>query len=304
MKVLFLVGPTGSGKSDLALQCAKFNSIEIFNADSIQCYQRVDIGSAKPTLKERSVCPHHLFDIVSPGDELTAGEYRRLAFESLKKCRSEYAIVVGGSGFYIRALEKGLYEWPPTSQEVRESVQSDFESNGVEALYSELKKKDPEYAETLSTNDTYRIMRGVEVLREGAGLPSVLISNFQTTPFPYEYSILGVELPREELRERVEDRTQKMLKNGWVEEVKLLLKEGYKDWSPLKAIGYREVVEYLEGTISIEELEPKIVQSTMRLAKKQMTWFRNQHETKWLSSNEIKNLDLRKLHDLVCNNNT
>lgn len=283
--VVFVVGPTGAGKSNLALKAAEGFSGVIVNSDSVQVYQRVDIGTAKPTLAERQRRPHFLFDFVAPGESYTAGQYRRQALDVIKEqIQVAPVFVVGGSGFYVQALEKGMYSTPEVAPEIREQVRQEAESGGLQELYEELCQKDSEYAARISGNDTYRVQRAISVIRaHGRSLTEIQkeFEKIQKEAFPYSLIKLGVQVERGLLRERVRRRTQVMLDQGLVDEVKALLEEGLGEWAPLQSVGYKETVAYLRGELTLQGLEDEIVKNTMRLAKRQMTWFRRDPDIQW-----------------------
>lgn len=291
MKVIFIVGPTASGKSGLALSLAKKFSGAIVNCDSIQLYQKVDIGSAKPTHDEMKMVPHVLFDFVSPPDEITAGEYSRLFFSKLEELERKfpYVFVVGGTGFYFQAIEKGMFPIGATDESVKEQVLIEMsEPGGPARLFSELRSRDPEKADKISPNDHYRLGRAIEMIRAHGRSVTEIEEEFRKfqAPFPYPLLKIGIKIDREILRERVRLRTQEMLDRDWVGEVQDLLDEGLKDWAPLSSVGYREIVQFLEqkSDKNLKNLEDLIIQSTMQLAKKQRTWFQRDPGIHWLAS--------------------
>lgn len=282
MKVLFVVGPTGSGKTEFALRVAEESGAHILNADSVQFYQGLDIGSAKPSSLERARVPHHLFDVAPVGSVLTAGDYRRLALEKLAELESvnRLTLVVGGSGFYIQALEKGMFDFGKVPMEISAQVKADAESR-LPLLAQELADIDPDYAKKVGPTDKYRIARAIELWRHFRKTPSELRAEFKPQSFPYPLQKVGLSVDREVLRQRVEARAQSMLQQGWIEEVQVLLREAGPHWPPLQSVGYAEILKYLAGDIPWENLVPEIVTSTMRLAKRQATWFRRDSEIVW-----------------------
>ena len=281
--VIFVVGPTACGKSQLALELAQHFSGAILNCDSLQVYKRLDIGTAKPTQDERQKIPHYLFDVLDPGDVLTAGDYRRLALTELQARLPERMIfAVGGSGFYIQALEKGMFEVDKPTPEIEHKVREQLAANGLENLYAELKTLDPESAEDISPNDSYRIVRALVVLHDSGRKMSDLKKQFQPEKLPFPYLKLGLNLNRETLLPRVTERTRKMLDSGLLQEVERLLRDGYEAWPALHSVGYKECVDHLRGRLSLEQLAPKIIEKTMQLAKKQRTWFKRDQDIQWL----------------------
>jgi tRNA dimethylallyltransferase len=298
MKVVFVVGPTGSGKSKLSLDLATEFEGSIINADSIQFYKHFDIGSAKPTVTEMKLRPHFLFDLIEPLEEFSAADFRRSALKTLNDLKSQncpLALIVGGSGFYLRALLFGMNEWPKTPDDVRKSVEQEIHTSGISKLYKELCARDPLYGASLHPNDTYRITRAIEILRAQDKTITELQSQKKKSDFPFEYKILGIQVDRTILRERIQKRTETMLQSGWMDEVKIALQKGWEKSPVLRSVGYLEICEHLKGNITLEEMSSRIVISTMQLAKKQMTWFRNQMNVEWLEADE----GLKEAHKLV-----
>jgi tRNA dimethylallyltransferase len=282
---VLIVGPTASGKSALALDLALKFKAGILNCDSLQTYKRLDIGTAKPTPEERNQAPHFLFDVLAPGEVLTAGDFRRLAMEVLERELPKQMIFgVGGSGFYIQALEKGMFDVPKPKVEVERVVREEIEEKGKEWAYNELKKLDPEYAEDINPNDTYRIGRALIIIRDSGKKVSELRRQFARTRFPFPLLKLGLAPEKEELLPRIEARTAAMLKAGFLDEVKALMQAGWADWAPLQSVGYRECRLVLDGELAPEKLGVTIVEKTMQLAKKQKTWFKRDSEIHWLDA--------------------
>jgi len=294
IKVVFIVGPTASGKSDLAMQLAERNQGVIVNCDSIQMYQGLDIGSAKPTDEDFAKVPHYLFNAIPVGQEVTAGFYQREFFNALKQIenRYRYAFVVGGTGFYFQAIEKGMYPTGAADETVRNQVEAELlEPEGPEKLYQELQNRDPIAAAKISVNDHYRISRAVEMMRVHGRPVSEIKKEFaeKAEPFPYPLLKLGVRGSREDLTPRVEKRTRKMLEAGLLDEVRGLLDQGLKDWGPLQSVGYKESVDFLQNaSTDLKPLEDLIIQNTLRLAKRQRTWFQRDPDIQWLLPHEIE----------------
>lgn len=287
MKVVFVQGPSASGKSDLAFALAQKTKGVIVNCDSIQCYQGLDIGSAKPPQAEREKVPHYLYDFVPKGEVLTAGAYARTFFDQMEtlKDNTEMVFVVGGSGFYFQAIEKGMYAVGAVNEDNLQAVEADLAEHGGEALHSFLATLDPESARKISAQDHYRLVRALEMIRTHGKTPSQVREEFQNQaePFPYPLLKIGMTGSREVLLPRVQARTRQMLKLGLLEEVRGLLKEGLKAWAPLQSVGYKECVEFLqsEEVGSLELLSENITQATLRLCKKQRTWFSRDKEIYW-----------------------
>lgn len=282
---LFVVGPTASGKSQFAMEVAEKYQWPIINCDSLQVYKKTDIGTAKPTKEEMREVPHLLFDFVDPPNTLTAADYieevRRITLGNQK----QNSVFVGGSGFYIQALEKGLYPNAKVPEEAKARVKQWIEDKGYDDLYTWIKERDREFADKISANDHYRIRRAGEIMFSQTKTMTELKAqmksqNLSVLPDHRKLKI-GFRAEKSILKERVQNRTQQMLSDGLVEEVKALLDQGLADWPPLKSVGYKEVQMLLNGEIPIQSLEDQIVTATMQLIKKQMTWFKRDQQIKW-----------------------
>lgn len=284
-KVIFVVGPTASGKSQLALHLAKkFNGC-IINIDSVQFYEGLNIGSAAPSVEDKKQVPHYLFSYVKAPDEMTAGQYIRDFYELIESGNVNSPIfVVGGTGFYIQALEKGMYDLPEVNEEIKKEVLADFETFGAEKMFSELKNFDPDTE--LHPNDHYRVGRALEVKRAF----NLKMSEFKNAgtdnknKLPYPSMKIGLTFEAEDKEKfinRVHQRTLKMLDDGIIEETKSFLSRGLENWAPLASVGYLETKAYLQGQISREELPAAITQATMKLVKKQKTWFKRDEAILW-----------------------
>lgn len=280
ISVVFILGPTASGKSNLAIAAAQKLGGEIINADSIQVYRSLDIGSAKPSRKELETVLHHLIGHIPEGETYAAGKFRDDVLSVIKK-RAAAGIkrfyIVGGSGFYIKALTKGLYQIPPVPQEIQDQVAKEDTKN----LFEELKKVDPLAANNINSNDTYRISRAIEVFR-ATGTPfSEFKDKFSKVEFPYKYIKIGLKAEKEILKNSIAKRTQKMLDQGLIDEVKALVERGFQDWVALSSVGYKEVLMFLKNELPRDQLNEEIIKNTMALVKKQMTWFKKDEDITW-----------------------
>ena len=300
-KAIFLVGTTASGKSDWALSMAEEVSGVILNCDSIQMYDHLKIGSAQPTAEEKSKAPHHLFATVQPPQEVTAGQYRRNHLEILKSLTTP-AFVVGGTGFYFQALEKGMFAAPAADEKIQETIEEELrEPGGEDILWNELNKMDPVSAAKIHKNDHYRLVRAVEVIRREGRPLSEIKKEFeaQSEPYPWFYLKIGVRWSKEQLELRVKLRTEKMLELGLVDEVKRLLSQGLESWAPLQSVGYKEVLMMLKENKNEAWLKEEIIKNTMRLAKKQRTWFQRDPDILWLEgASDFKIFKARTLNFL------
>ncbi len=285
--VVFVVGATASGKSQWGLDLARSFSGAIVNCDSVQLYKSLDIGTAKPTHEEMSMVPHYLYDYVPEGATMTAGNYCRDFFLCMEKLPVEKpAFVIGGTGFYFQAIEKGMYPVRQTSMAIQNEIAEVMKTTGgVETLYAEFQRVDPEAARKIHVQDHYRLGRAMELIRaEGKTLTQIQKEfSEKQTPFPYPLLKLGLRWDREVLRERVGLRTQKILDAGLVAEVEGLLARGFGEWPALKSVGYKEVLEFLREGKSQRWLYDNIVQNTMGLVKRQRTWFQRDKEIRWFS---------------------
>ncbi len=293
-KVIFLLGTTASGKSELALKLAAEFSGVIVNADSVQMYRDLDIGSAKPTKKEMSMVPHFLFGFARAPDSITVGDYHRRFFSLMKELSEKLVIVVGGTGFYFQALEKGLPQVPISRVEFQEPLFKAWKNDPAQALVAHqfLKSRDSVAAARIHFNDHYRLARALDLMdATGKSVTQVWEEHRQLRGnFPYPLLKLGLQGRGPELELKVRQRTQKMLELGLIQETRDLLAQGFAQWDPLQSIGYKEVCQYLmQGQTDQKSLENEIVQKTLRLAKKQRTWFQRDPEIQWLVHDQESN---------------
>lgn len=295
-RVIFIVGPTASGKTELAIQSYERFHTPVINGDSVQVYVGVDIGTAKPTPAELGRAPHELLSFVPPGETYTAGifaedvkrviESKNLEAIGVNQAPPPGFVVVGGSGFYLQALEKGMFVLPEVSTDVRERLNQEMELGGRERLWEELAVVDSAYAEKISKGDTYRLLRALEIWRGLGQRMTDLNQQFaQRDQVSWCRSLkIGLTMSREVLRKRVRARVEKMLERGLIAEVEMWRARGFSQWSPLKSVGYKEVQSFLDGELTYDEMVDRMVISTMQLAKRQMTWFRRDPEIQWFDS--------------------
>ncbi|HHT9118670.1 MAG TPA: tRNA (adenosine(37)-N6)-dimethylallyltransferase MiaA [Candidatus Hypogeohydataceae bacterium YC38] len=282
-----LTGPTASGKTEVAFHLAKEIGAEIISADSMQVYRGMDIGTAKPPLELRREVPHHLIDIVDPWESYSVGRYILDAREAMSRVeeRGRRCLVVGGTGLYVKAIREGLFRGPDADWALREELAAVAEDKGSAYLHGVLQGIDPVSAGRIHEKDLRRIIRALEVYQKTGKAISLLQREWGTIR---EDSILVVlSLKREELNRRVEERVQRMMKEGLVEEVRHLLSspKGLSKQAR-EALGYKEVLDYLSGCISLAEAEELIKRNTRRFAKRQMTWFRSFAGARWLEIKE------------------
>jgi tRNA dimethylallyltransferase len=291
-KVAVLVGPTAVGKTTVALDLAEALAAEIVNADSMQVYRELDIGTAKPTPSERARVRHHLVDVADPDEHYDAACYAKEARKIIADLhgRGVPPLVVGGTGLYIKALLAGLFHQDEAVTEVRSRLARELAEQGLPALLARLTALDPATAQRLAPGDTYRILRALEVV-EATGRPiSVLHADHNFGDRPYTTLKLGLDLPREELYRRIDDRVEVMLANGWLEEVRGLLKRYPAGIKPLQALGYRHLVAYLEVRLPLPEAIEETQKETRHYAKRQLTWFRADPEVRWFHPDQSKDM--------------
>jgi len=285
-KVIVISGPTASGKTELSIELAKIFKGEIINADSMQVYRGMDIGTAKPTAEQRKKVPHHLIDVVNPDEEFNAAIYRKMALPLIYKLSQEGKIcfVVGGTGLYIRALLGGLFYVPETDPELRKSLRKEAEEEGLNVLYERLMKCDPEYAKKIHPRDRVRIIRALEVYLLSGKKMSELIKEHGFRENRLDALKIFLDIPRKELYERINRRCIRMIGSGLIEETRRLLMQGYSpDLKPMQSIGYRHVVNYIKGIWDLDETIRKMQRDTRRYAKRQITWFRREPDMLWIS---------------------
>ncbi len=282
--VLTIVGATATGKSAVALELAGPLGGEIINADALQVYRGFDIGTAKPSRQERRRVPHHLLDILDPHEPFSAGEFARRARRVIEEIRGRQRLpmLVGGSGLYLRALIDGISPIPSVDPRLRERLRDRLAGEGVAVLRAELSRLDPPTAERLAPADTQRLLRALEVA-QGTGRPlSAWIAEKPLGGGGIDAVWIGLTLPRALLYDRIARRVERMLADGWVDEVERLLAAGLSPTlAAFQAIGYRELASHMGGETTLEEAIERIVRATRNYAKRQMTWFRRQAGVEW-----------------------
>ncbi|MBP7427820.1 MAG: tRNA (adenosine(37)-N6)-dimethylallyltransferase MiaA [Candidatus Hydrogenedentes bacterium] len=285
--VIAVVGPTASGKTALALELARRLDSEIISADSMQVYRGMEIGTAAPTPGELARAKHHFVGILEPGEEFSAGRFERMARPAVDalNARGRIAVVAGGAGLYVRALIEGLFPGPAKDDSIRTRLHREAEEAGVPALYARLQLHDPAYAQVINPNDLRRIVRALEVY-ELTGEPlSKLHAKHKEAAMPLDAVQAAFDWPREQLYARIDARVDRMIEQGFVEEVQRLLDAGYaRHLHRLRSLGYREIAAFLAGQKTLEEAVDAMKQNTRRFAKRQLTWFRADPGIHWLNA--------------------
>jgi tRNA dimethylallyltransferase len=281
-----VVGPTASGKSALGVWLAEQLGGEVVACDSTQLYRGFDIGTAKPILAERRGIPHHLIDVLGAEEAATAGGYRQMVLAVLTDLRERARLPVFtvGTGLYLRALLEGLADIPQRSEELREKLRDSAREHGPGHLHRILSRLDVEAAQKISAADEQKLIRAIEVCLIAKMTLTELHRSGRAPLQGWRGLKIGLAPGREALYERIHARTDSMLANGWLEEVRSLLDAGLpEDAKPFDFIGYRELRGVLRGQIAIDEARAAIQQATRRYAKRQLTWFRREHGVRWLA---------------------
>ncbi len=289
-RLIAVLGPTGVGKTETAIMLASEWGGEIISADSMQVYRMMDIGTAKPSVEERTRVRHHLIDVVDPDESFSAAMFNRMAGEIIGTLHSEEkpVFVVGGTGLYIKALLGGLFRGPGADETLRDFYRQELQCHGKAYLYDKLKEKDEEAAVRIDANDTVRIIRALEVLE----LTGESITSKQRKhgfgDISYECLKIGLLMDRNLLYDRIDQRTDKMIREGFIEEVMMLLERGYhENLKSMRSLGYKHMVGFIKGTHRLDEAIGMMKRDTKHYAKRQMTWFGSDREIEWHSPYDI-----------------
>lgn len=283
--VLVVAGPTASGKTALAIELAQRLDTEIISADSMQVYKGMEIGTAAPSLEERARVTHHFVSCLDPKEQFSAGAFGRVArsIAARLNARGRIALLVGGSGLYIRAAIDGLFPGPGKDEAVRRRLHDEADRFGVAALYSRLETVDPGYAAVILPGDLRRIVRALEVYELTGEPMSRLHRRHRAGAPPLDALQIAVDLPRDVLYARIDARVDRMIEAGFLEEVRALMDRGCLDrFAQLRTLGYREFAEYLEGRKTYAEAVEEMKRNTRRYARRQLIWFRGDTRIHWL----------------------
>lgn len=283
MKVLTIVGPTAVGKTHIAVSIAQKISGEIISADSRQIYRDLNIGTAKPTAEEQRLVRFHLIDFVPPDASYSCGQFARDAEQKIKEIssRGHTPIVCGGTGLYIRTLFHPLHKLPESDNRIKAKLLTEYNKHGIEHLYKRLLNIDPEWAQKITPRDKQRILRGLEVY-EISGKTITALTQIKRKKSRYVPHYAGLTMPRDELYDRINQRFDRMIEQGLVEEVRTLLDKGLDPTSSaLRTIGYKEIVEHLSEALTLDQAVEKAKRRTRNFAKRQLSWFNNIEGIEW-----------------------
>ncbi len=293
-KVVVICGPTASGKTALSIELAKKINGEIVSADSMQIYDEMNIGTAKPDQEEMQGIKHYLIGNIKPTKRYSVSEFKKDAISAIKEIisKEKMPIVVGGTGLYVNSLVYGIdYPEIQTNLEYRKELEKIVEEKGLQYLFEKAVEIDKEAMKNISPNDKKRILRVLEIYKETGKTKTELERESRKNGIPYDYKIFAINMPREILYDRINRRVDIMIEKGLIDEVSSLYeKYGESLLTSMQAIGYKEVVEFLKGNCTKEEMIEKIKMETRRYAKRQLTWFRKIENIQWLDGlNDIQN---------------
>ncbi len=306
--LLILAGPTAVGKSTLALRLARKLNTDIISADSAQVYRELDIGTAKPTVAEQNIVRHHLINLVNPDQNYSAADFQKSADQTIREVwrNNKLPFMVGGTGLYIKAVTDRFAFGPKGADPaLRTALEEITDNEGLEQLYRKLQQIDPAAAKKIHPHDRNRIIRGLEVYTLEGKPISEQVNQTKKIQSPYKPIFFALNMDREVLYRRIENRVDRMLEAGFLEEVGSLLAKGYDDQSPaMQVLGYRQLAAYMKGKMDWEETVSEIKKQTRNLAKRQLTWFRREKEITWFiindsgDFNEIEEIIYRKVKDI------
>lgn len=283
---IFIAGPTAVGKTDVAIQIAEWLQTEVISFDSRQFYKELKIGAAPPSPEELARVPHHLVGHLSVKDDYSAGDFEREALTKLDEIFETHdtAVLVGGSGLYMRILTDGFDEMPKIPEDIRKQLNAELEENGLESLVKELSEKDPDYFAQVDKQNPQRVIRALEVIRT-TGNTYTFYRQGEKTKRPFNIVKIGLDLPRPELYNHINLRVDKMMEAGLEEEVKQLL--SFRKKNSMQTVGYKELIRYFDGEIDLDFAIEEIKKNSRRYAKRQLTWFRREKGIEWFSPMEM-----------------
>lgn len=295
-KIIVIVGPTAVGKTYVSVELAKKLNTEIISADSMQIYKGMDIGTAKVSNEEKQGIVHHMIDLINPDENYSVSDFKNDAENIIDNMllSNNIPVIVGGSGLYVNSLIYDLdFGKAKSEDKLRDYYTYYYEEHGEDALYEKLKKIDPESAEKIHKNNVKRVIRALEVYDITGTKFSELNTDIRKQSNKYECILVGLSMDRKILYERINQRVDKMIADGLVEEVRSLIDKGYdKNLVSMQAIGYKEIIEYLEGNTTLEDAINILKRNTRRFAKRQYTWFLKDNNVKWFEIENTKEIDL------------
>lgn len=292
-KVIVICGPTASGKTALSIELAKKINGEIISSDSMQIYKYMDIGTAKPTKEEMQGIPHHLLDFVEPNQRYSVAEFKKDAEKSIEEilAKGKIPIIVGGTGLYVDSLIYGIeYQDMELDEKYRQELEERAQKEGLEKLYAEAQKIDSQAMEKISQNDKKRILRVLEIYKATGKNKTEQEIESRKKGVKYDYKVFAINLEREKLYERINKRVDTMIEQGLIQEVEQLLKKYDKFPTAMQGLGYKEVVQYLQGELTKEEMIEKLKMETRRYAKRQITWFKKNKQTIWINPQDLQKI--------------
>lgn len=290
-KIIVLTGPTAVGKTSLSIKLAKAINGEIISADSMQVYRGMDIGSAKIMPEEMEGVKHYLVDVLEPTDEFNVFVFKQMAMEALSEiyAKGKIPIIVGGTGFYIQALLYDINFEVEDNTQIRSALEMKAAQIGPEALYEELKSRDPEYASTLHYNNVKKVIRALEYIALNGKKFSEHNEEERQKESPYDFRYFVLNDVRQNLYDRIDLRVDLMMKNGLLEEVKNLYDKGYtRSLNSMQGLGYKELLDYFDGLCTLDEAVEKIKLESRHFAKRQLTWFRRERDVIWVQKDKFE----------------
>ena len=290
-KVIVICGPTASGKTSLSIELAKKINGEVISSDSMQIYKDMDIGTAKPTKEEMEDIKHYLIDFVPPNERYSVASFKKDAEKAIEEilAKGKVPIVVGGTGLYVNSLIYGIeFNSIEIDEKYRKELDERVEKEGLDTLYEEAKKIDPEAINNISKNDKKRIIRILEIYKQTGKTKTEQEKESRKNGVKYDYKVFAINWEREKLYQRINKRVDIMIEQGLIQEVENLIQK-YKEFpTAMQGLGYKEVVQFINGELTKEEMIEKIKQETRRYSKRQITWFKKNKNTIWLDGLDTK----------------
>ncbi|HLS67387.1 MAG TPA: tRNA (adenosine(37)-N6)-dimethylallyltransferase MiaA [Pseudogracilibacillus sp.] len=302
-KLIVIVGPTAVGKTEISIQLALALDTEIISGDSMQLYRGMDIGTSKVTEAEKQGIEHYMLDILQPNETYSVAQYKKRVQTYVKKLndRGKIPLLVGGTGLYVNAV---LFDYPfdemKTDEQIRIRLEAELKEVGNEAMYENLRRVDPKQAEKIHPNNVRRVIRALEIY-ELTGKTMSEINELNKPKTRYNHLLIGLEMDRKTLYNRINRRVDKMITDGLIEEVRTLYNQGYEHSQAMQAIGYKEIIPYIKNEMTKEEAIELLKRNTRRYAKRQYTWFRNKLDVHWFQPDETGQFPLEDMMTIIEN---